>query len=281
MSISVAGVILNYNSFEDCKKCINFLKEQIDVNLHIIVVDNNSEKDVNRLKEFCEKNQCIFISNSENRGYSAGNNIGLKKGVEIGCKYGIIINPDIEIRERRYVKKAIDVLEKNSQIAVLGTDIINVLGQHQNPLREVRWVEEVFWPFEIIRNKIRKKTLPYIMKYKKSGFCEKVSGCCFFIRMDFVEKMGYFDEAVFLYCEEPILAKTVKKMGYKEFYLAELVAYHIHKKEEKGDPKKRLLEFYKSRSYYIKKYSGYKGVFLKIALLSRKIQNIIFLSKYK
>lgn len=45
--------------------------------------------------------------------------------------------------------------------------------------------------------------------------------------MSFAEKMGYLDESVFLYCEEPILASRVKKYGYKELYVREITAYHI------------------------------------------------------
>ena len=111
--------------------------------------------------------------------------------------------------------------------------------------------------------------------YKESGYCEKVSGCCFFIRIHFAEKIGYFDENVFLYCEEPILAATVKKLEMKEYYLHNLKAYHMHKSSEKWDPKRRLNLFYKSRKYYLENYSGYKGILLKIALISRKIQTIV------
>lgn len=45
--------------------------------------------------------------------------------------------------------------------------------------------------------------------------------------------MGYLDESVFLYCEEPILASRVKKYGYKELYVREITAYHMHHDSEK------------------------------------------------
>ena len=78
----------------------------------------------------------------------------------------------------------------------------------------------------------------------KTGYCEKVSGCCFFISREYVEKTNYFDETVFMYCEEPILANSASKMKM----------------------------FLKSRLYYIQTYSGYNLLQKKAAIASRKLQ---------
>ena len=89
--------------------------------------------------------------------------------------------------------------------------------------------------------------------------------------MTFVERIGYLDENVFLYCEEPILASTVKKYGYKEWYVRELTAYHMHINSEKGNTRKRLQLFRESRRYYWKNYSGYGKIRLFFLLLSDKL----------
>ncbi|MCD8155627.1 MAG: glycosyltransferase family 2 protein [Clostridiales bacterium] len=275
----VMAVILNYNSAEDTKKCIAWIKKQSYEKLQIVVVDNRSSTDWEQLKDFCGSQAIFFIRNTENRGYSAGNNIGLRYAAEEGCEYAIIINPDMEIRDADYVEKAVAIMEQDEKIAVLGTDIVNMHGQHQNPMYEVPFAYEVLWPLEIISNKIQKNKIPYIGDFSKSGYCEKVSGCCLFVRMSFVKRIDYFDENVFLYCEEPILAANVKRSGMKEYYAAELTAYHMHKESVKGDPRIRLNEFYKSRTYYLKEYSGYKGWKLRLALISRAFNNFCYMHK--
>lgn len=275
----VMAVILNYNSAEDSKKCVTWLKKQSYEKLQIVVVDNLSSKDWEQLKDFCVKQSVFFIRNTENRGYSAGNNIGLRYAAEEGCEYAIIINPDMEIRDTDYIEKAIAIMEQDEKIAVLGTDIVNMHGQHQNPAKEVPYYLELLWPLELILNKIRKNGSPYLGDNMKSDYCEKVSGCCLLVRMSFIKKIDFLDENVFLYCEEPILAATVKREGMKEYYLADLVAYHMHRESAKGDPKKRLAEFYKSRTYYLREYSGYKGIALQTLLLSRKLQNYYYMGR--
>lgn len=267
--IKVMAVILNYNTIEDSKKCALLLKKQKGTELYVTIVDNNSsDGKICELRQFCDDNGIILIENKENKGFSAGNNIGLKKATEYGCKYALVINPDVEVRDEDFVCEAVKTMESDNNIAVLGPDVINMKGQHQNPMREVRYWEEVLWPIILIRNKM-KKSLPYICDYTKSGYCEKVSGCCFCMRMNFAEKIGYLDEKVFLYCEEPILAATVKREGMHEYYKKNIIAYHMHKESEKGNSADRLKVFFKSRKYYLRKYSGYGKV--KLAIVNKAL----------
>lgn len=266
--IKVMAVILNYNTIEDSKKCALLLKKQKGIELYITIVDNcSNDGKIEELRSFCTENAIVFIESKENNGFSSGNNLGLRMAAEYDCKYGMIINPDVEIRKDNYVYECVKEMEKDSNIAVLGTDVINVDGQHQNPLRETNFLEEVLWPLVLIRNKVI-KTLPFVCNYKRSGYCKKVSGCCFFIDMAFAKKIGYLDEQVFMYSEEPILAAIVKKEGKREFFKHNLTAYHMHKKSEKGNPLKRLEMFFESRKYYLENYSEYGKLRKKMVLFS-------------
>lgn len=277
----VMAVILNYNTLEDSVKCSELLKKQDYEDLEIVIVDNGSiDGKNNHLIQYGEERDVHIIINKENRGFSAGNNIGLRKAVERECKYALIINPDVEIHDKDYVSKAVEKMENDSSIAVLGTDVVNARGQHQNPMREISFMEESFLIFELIRNKLSKK-IPYVIKRKSSGYCEKISGCCFFVEMNFIKKIGFLDEKVFLYCEEPILAKAVQKAHRNIYYLKEKQAFHNHIESKKGNSKKRLDMFLESRLYYLDKYSGYHGMKLKIVKWSRIKQNVYFNKKHR
>lgn len=277
--MKVMAIILNYNSFEDSIHCAKLLKKQENVELLITIVDNASnDSGIEDLRMFCKENDVILVESGVNKGFSAGNNMGLKKATEYKCQYAMIINPDVEIRDADYVLRSVKVMEQDSDIAVLGTNIINMEGQHQNPMREARFLEEVLWPIVIMRNKI-KKSLPFIKDYSKSGYCEKVTGCCFFVDMSFMEKIEYIDDNVFLYCEEPILAATVKREGKKEYYLHSLTAYHMHQNSEKGNVVVRLERFFESRKYYLEKYSNYGKIKLAIVKASLNLQKKVTISK--
>lgn len=274
----VMAIILNYNSSDESIKCAEYLLKQ-EKSILITIVDNcSTDASIKKLKLFSQKKDVILLENKENNGFSAGNNIGLKKASEYGCKYALIINPDVEIRDIHYVEACLNKMKEDSNIAVLGTDIINMKSQHQNPMREVSFWEEVLWPLVMVRNKLTKKIL-YVGDYKKSGYCEKLAGCCFFLRMDAVRKMKYLDENVFMYSEEPILASRVAAIGLKEYYMHELTAYHNHRASEKGNINNRWESFFKSRIYYIKKYKKYNRFCEAIVIQSLKLQKKIVMRK--
>ena len=76
-----------------------------------------------------------------------------------------------------------------------------------------------------------------------------------------------------MYCEEPILAKSVVNNGYKELYIHEVTANHEHYNHKKpGNSASKMKMFLKSRLYYIQTYSGYTLLQKKAAIASRKLQ---------
>ena len=273
----VAAVVLNYNSSEDCRKCISYLKKQIYPNLSIIVVDNASS-DVNeqvRLNKLCESQKIELIVNKENLGFSAGNNTGLRSAIKNGADWMLVINPDVELRDPRYISYVMEQLPRWPQAAVIGTNVLLPSKERQNPMREITAFEEIFWPLEFLKQKMGLWD-GYHSK-NETGYCEKVSGCCFFVSKEFLEKNNYLDENVFMYCEEPILSKCVIKQGYKELYIKESTANHEHYSVQKqGTSSTKMTMFIQSRIYYINKYSDYNWLVKRLSVLSRKIQLIMW-----
>lgn len=272
----VATIILNYNTSEDCQKCISYIKQQQEIEATIIVIDNcSSKEEFEKLSKLCADSDITIIRSNENRGYSAGNNIGLRYAAERGFEYVMILNPDVELFQHDYLEKMVAKMESDNKIAVLGTDIESVKGNHQNPLREIGFWEELCWFYELLPN-IRSKGMLYATGYNISGYCEKLSGCCFLIRMSFAQQIFFLDECVFLYCEEPILAKQVQKSGMKLYYMSNLQAFHNHKKSEKGNPVNRMRLFAESRHYYLKTYSGYSPFSVSLLRFSRLSQLFLY-----
>ena len=257
----ICAVILNYNSSNETEKCIQYLVQQDYSMFDVIVVDNNSKiEDQEAVSKICSKYSVEFVQSDENRGFSAGNNIGLKAGKKRGAHWALVINPDVELRDSQYISKMMRILSTmDSDVVVAGSNVLLPNGKRQNPSREPYFLEELLWPVQAIRGKIDSKFTWYVSE-DKTGFCEKLCGCCFFIKVDFLDKIKFLDENVFLYCEEPILSALVKKYNKKMLYVKELTAYHMHIESQKGDFSKRRELFFKSRCYYWKKYSGYSKI---------------------
>lgn len=279
--MKIAVIVLNYNSSDDCKKCIGYLLRQENVELDIVVVDNCSYHEDRAkleaiLSEFTNtgNHKITYIPNDINKGYNAGNNIGLRYASSQGLRYSLIANPDMEFPNVSYIYDMAKKMEENSIIVVEGTDIVNNDGAHQNPQREMTYLEELFWPIQLVKS-LRGKTW-YTLDYTKSVFCDKISGCCLMVRMSFIEKIGYFDENVFLYSEEPILGAQVRNAGCRILYNSSLQAIHRHVESSKGEVKPRMKLLFKSRWYYLKTYTGYSKCSLFLLRLSKTIQRLLF-----
>lgn len=271
----VTAIVLNYNSFTDCEKCLGFLRKQDYPNISVIVVDNCStmEGEQNRLEGICEESELIL--NSNNSGFSTGNNIGLREAVKRGSDWMLVINPDVELRDEHYVSYVIQQLTNWPETAVVGTNVLLPSGEKQNPMREITAFEEIFWPLEMVKQKLG--VWDGYRSKDETGYCEKVSGCCFFISREFLLKNDYLDENVFMYCEEPILAKCVAKQGFRELYIKEVTANHEHYNHAKhGNSATKMKLFLDSRMYFIKEYSGYKSTIQWVAVLSRRLQSRVY-----
>ncbi len=271
----IVAVILNYNSCEDTEKCVRYIKEQNYDNLDIVIVDNAStdKNEIEALRRISQKQNIKLIVNSKNKGFSAGNNIGLRYADSIGGDWAMIINPDVELRDRDYIMKVFEQIVKWPEAVVVGTNIVLPNGNAQNPMNEKTLSEEILWLMPKIRKTlgIRPKR---IIDNSVTRYCNQLTGCCFFMDMEFVKKIGYLDESVFLYCEERILASQVSALGYKELFISDVTANHEHYVEKKPDKNiaAKMRVMINSRIYWIRKYSEYSKLGKLAAIIAKKAE---------
>ncbi len=270
--------MLTYNSADDLLACLDGLLLQKGVDLRLCIVDNASQPGqrakmeamfetrlpdgvlfdaVEAKLEAVGKATALFLRNDCNAGYSAGNNIGARLTVGLGCEAVLIINPDVRITDPYYLAKLWGGLRTEPACAVGGSRIINLDGKDENPIREPGFWEEFFWIRQIGPRAFRPRPWVQPLEGQDPVDAEKLHGCCLMIRCDCLEDMGYFDESVFLYCEEPILAARVRAAGRRLMLFPEIVAVHAHVASTKGNASRRMGLFIRSRLYYLDRYSGY------------------------
>lgn len=255
--MTIPVILLNYNSTPDCRKCVSFLKRQEGIDLEIIIVDNASS-DASEARELCQEQDLTFIQADANRGYNAGNNIGLRYAASKGYKYALIANPDMEFPDTHYVKRLVQELEDNPLAVVVGSDIVTPEGIHQNPmLPDGDWTHSFGWIKDIFSTRRQQEAYNFIGDFRKTAQCFKLSGCALLVKLAYIKSIGYFDEYPFLYCEEAILAKQVSSSGHTMRYVADTTAIHRHISSIKGDPRPRFRHWQRSRLYFIRHYSGY------------------------
>ena len=273
--MKIAIIILNYNSSTDCRKCIGYLKAQESVEQEIVIVDNCSRDDErNAVEVLCKEQGCTFIANNENIGYNAGNNVGLRYAAEKGYEFALIANPDMEFPQTDYLATLLAKMQEEEDIVVCGSDIVTPQGVHQNPKKRgtdnlrgyFNWITDIFG-----RNKKRNDNPEWIEDPAESKYSRCLNGCCFLIRMNFIKRIGFFDENTFLYGEEPILGSQVEENCKKMYYTANTFAVHAHMKSKEGSTTFCNKHWKHSRLYYVKRYSKLPWIKKQFALMSIKL----------
>ncbi|WP_149556403.1 glycosyltransferase family 2 protein [Streptococcus cristatus] len=253
-------VILNYNTWEDtarlARKVATF--EHIQ---YVIIVDNLSSDDSYRQLKILEGDKVSVYQTQRNGGYSFGNNVGAKIAYDMGVDILFISNPDVDIDEKDSFIIAQN-LYKNSSYALLSGIEYNINKEIDLPIiwHENSYYDDLFDCLFFTR-KLREK----LKKVEQLSFStdivdvELLKGSFFAIRMSDFHEVDFFDDTVFLFCEERILAKKLKRIEKKIGILPTAKYYHNHStsinvKYKKKKEQMNLL--YQSRYYYNVKYNN-------------------------
>lgn len=262
--MKVAVIIVNYNDVEDTQNYVNTITKYDIIN-RIVVVDNQSPTPgtLEKLKKL-ESEKVSVIQSEKNGGYDYGNNYGirfLQKNNE-QYDYYIISNPDISVTEEA-IKHCLEVAENDSKIAVIAPRMFNKDG---NPIRRSSWKMRTFWLdvvhstrlLEIIFYKVLRNGEYSNKDYEKEILeVEAISGAFFIIKNKVLNEMELFDENIFLFYEEDILAKMISEKNYKIVSLnsENFVHYESQTIGKTFNYYKKMKHLFISKMYYHKKYN--------------------------
>ena len=252
-------VILNYGTFE---MTINLIKElQTDLeyeNYSIMVVDNcspNESAEVLATKSV--EMDFIFYANKTNAGYAAGNNIGIRYGIDHGFDYSWILNNDVELREKNVLQHMVGIAENDARIGCIGPMIYTLDGSICAPYCR----RPTFWSMTGGIGAEKKYRKQYI---ETTGEVYRVYGCCMLLKNKAMAAVDCMDERTFLYGEEDILAERMLRKGYISYYDAEVSVTHKESSSMKQMSKNRktlqIRETGKSMELYLKEYRKFPGI---------------------
>jgi N-acetylglucosaminyl-diphospho-decaprenol L-rhamnosyltransferase len=231
----------------------SFLKN-IDKKFNLIVVDNNSLDNTKLiLKKDIRPYKTLFF-NQIGLGFGSGANVGLKK---IKTKFILLVNPDTIIKDE-HLEKLYYAANKYPNAALLAPLHVNDNGNKHIPSRNFFF------------NKVKYHN---INLENFSGDCsvEHLSGAILLINKMNIDKIGYFDEKIFLYYEDDDLCIRSKHAGYENILVHDVIVGHlgggsIGPPNFKNQWEKNFHINY-SRCYIEKKYFG----FTKSMLIAVKI----------
>jgi len=267
--LTLSIIIINYNTLKLLDLCLNSIYTYPpQSHFEIIVVDNCSTDgsgDMVRSKY----PQVKLITNPANYGFARANNTGIKAA---GGKYILLLNSDTECM-RGSLDTLIGYMENNPDSGIVGPLL---LGTEHNII-QMSWgwyptiIKELFQkmlsPQHIAKNIFIKLLAHQLLKHPRE--VELISGACMLIRKEVFSTVGYLDENIFLYFEEPDFCLRVKLKNWKIYFLPEARIIHkLGQSMKKIDHLTHITHYIKSQLYFYKKYNPrWQQKFLKYYIL--------------
>lgn len=268
-------LIVNYNDFMNTSNLVNNIKNYKCID-EILIVDNNSSEEE---KEKLKKLDVNIIYSTENKGYSSAINIGSKYLINKYKEcYIIISNADIIIDNENDIKKLIATFDQNTAVV---SPLIEQNGSFNKGWKMPSVMDEILMNIPYIHRFIKRK-LENKLEYKVNKV-DVISGCFFVIKSKVLEAIDYLDENVFLYYEENILSKKIKKINEDILINSDVIVVHNHSvtidKNIKKINKYKILK--KSQYYFNKNYNDANIIELFLLKLTYYITLVILYIYYK
>ena len=218
MKLSV--VILNYNVRYFLELCLKSVEAAIkDIEAEIIVVDNKSSDDS------CKMVKRLFpsvqlIENTENYGFSKGNNIGVAKAKgEFLC----ILNPDTMVAEDTFTK-VLQFADSQTQLGIVGCQLIDGRGdflpesKRQVPIPKVAFQKLIG---------VSKNYYTSALRPDDIGKTDVLVGAFMVLKRSVYNEVHGFDEDYFMYGEDIDLSYRILKLGYTNYYFGKTTIIHF------------------------------------------------------
>lgn len=206
-----ASVVVHKTPSLDLKRALDsLLKSEVK---KIYVVDNSPSES---LREVAEIDPRIIYLRVPNKGYGAANNVAIKKSLEEGYDYHLVMNPDVWWEEDP-ISALIGQMKSNSKIGLIAPKILNPDGSLQISCRPLPT------PWSLIKNRVCGIKFPQI----KNNFY--LLGAFMLFRCEALESEGLFDERFFLYPEDIDISRRIHRKWEISYY-PEVSVYHAHQR---------------------------------------------------
>jgi len=193
-------IVLNFNGKATLNDCLTSVFTSDYPNFEIVLVDNNS-KDGSFEQAKLNFSRSHFIKNSENVGFSKGNNVGIRYALEKFADYIFLLNNDATI-ERNTLSLLMATANNNPAAGIISPTILS--GDKKQVWfagGKIQWSKMKTIHLTELATK-----LPFSSEY--------LSGCAMLIKKEVFKKIGLFNERFFLYYEDADFSLRTKKAGF-------------------------------------------------------------------
>ena len=242
---TVSVIIVNYNAGPLLASCV---ASAVSQSTEIIIVDNASA-DMSTDAVASTWPHIKIIKNDSNLGFATACNIGAKAATSSNF---LFLNPDCVLAADA-VQKMLEAADSAENVGMVGGLLIDPDGTEQGggrravptPWRSLvratglsRFADR--WPRLFFDFHLHKQPLP-----AAPIEVEAISGACMLVPRHAMDKVGSWDEAYFLHCEDLDLCMRLRRMDWKILFVPH--AKVVHEKGACSNHRPIFVEWHKHK----------------------------------
>jgi len=263
---AVAVIIVSWNvrkPLQDCLESI-FRLPKDEQPRQVIVVDNAStDGTVTMLRE--QFSAVIVIANTENKGFAAANNQGLR---QTQAPAVLLLNPDTIVHPGA-LPRLLQAFIDHPKAGVVGPKLLNADGSRQPSVRRLPTTAALaatalklrhLWPsFPALKKHMAEDLDP-----EQEQVVGQVMGAAFLIRRELINSIGLLDEGFYVWLEEVDYCRRAADAGWETWYVPQALVTHLGEASFKQQPNVlRQRRWMRSVQHYAKKHFNiFQRVFL-------------------
>jgi N-acetylglucosaminyl-diphospho-decaprenol L-rhamnosyltransferase len=278
--LDLAIVILNYNTVDLLRDCLHSLfASDTSLRYHVCVVDNASN-DGSAAMVQGEFPAVHLIENRVNRGFSTGNNDGLRWfGFDVDfdadevrehfrpARYALLLNPDT-LLPATSLTAMVRFMDERPQVGVAGPRVRRLDGSLDRACRRSFPTPQVSFYRMVGLSKLFPNSRRF-NAYNMAFYAEdavhpvdSVVGAFMLLRQEAIAQVGLLDESFFMYGEDLDWAKRIKDAGWEIWYNGQVEITHVKEAASQQSSKSRI-DFYEAMwIFYDKHYRQETNWFL-------------------
>jgi len=243
MKLSI--LLLNWNSFAHTRACLHSLFKCAAApwTTHFIVVDNGST-DCSLEKLRREFGACVeFVASGRNLGYAGGGNLGIRQALQAGADLVLLLNNDTTVDED-FLAALYEAVMQHPQHQLFGAKIF----YHRRP--HTLWYaggDYTCWLAKVWQNGMNDADGPPYQSADETSF---ITGCCLMIRREVFERIGFLDDALYLYSEDLDFCMRARRAGLRLLFVPGARLWH-HIGAFRDGELSPLYLYYQTRNRYV------------------------------
>jgi GT2 family glycosyltransferase len=215
----VGVVVLNWNGYDVTRRCLESLRARTYAAAAIYLADNGStDGSLARLVAGFAGDGLVVLENGANLGFAAGNNPAIRRALDDGCEFVLLLNNDVVCIAPGFLEHAVARATTDRAIGIVGGKLVGWPDTTRlwSVGGEVGWMRERFIGLgELDRG-----------QYDSAADRSFVSGAMMLVRREVFGRIGLLPDAYFFGGEDREFGVRARKAGFRLVYEPRFLAAH-------------------------------------------------------